>query len=109
MKKKPSIQKKLFCHKFLIEELIKLETSNKLPNKIILSGQKGVGKATLAYHLINFVLSKNEDYSYNHMYSYYLQNYHPLRSIQSFFARRFRWLPIQINEKKPTHFQKPQI
>ncbi len=67
MKKRPSIQKKLFCHKFLIEELIKLETSNKLPNKIILSGQKGVGKATLAYHLINFVLSKNEDYSYDHI------------------------------------------
>ena len=38
---------------------------NKLPNKILLSGYKGIGKSTLAYHLINYVLSKDEDYSYD--------------------------------------------
>ena len=31
----------------------------------MLSGQKGVGKSTLAYHLINFILSQNEDFSYD--------------------------------------------
>ena len=34
-----------------------------LPNKILLSGQKGIGKSTLCYHLINYILSKDEDYS----------------------------------------------
>ena len=29
----------------------------KFPNKILLSGQKGSGKCTMAYHLINFILS----------------------------------------------------
>ncbi len=38
---------------------------NKLPNKILLSGQKGIGKCTLAYHLVNFILSKNEEHSYD--------------------------------------------
>ena len=36
-----------------------------LPNKILLSGQKGIGKSTLAYHFINYVLSKNEEFKYN--------------------------------------------
>ena len=31
----------------------------------MLSGQKGIGKSTLCYHLINFILSKDEDYSYD--------------------------------------------
>ena len=46
-------------------ELTDLYKDQKLPNKILLSGQKGLGKCTLAYHLINFILSKDEDFSYN--------------------------------------------
>ena len=46
---------------FLINFFIK----NKLPNKILLSGQKGQGKSTLAYHFVNYVLSKNEKYTYD--------------------------------------------
>ena len=42
---------------------ISLYKENKLPNKILLSGQKGIGKSTLAYHLINFILSENEEHS----------------------------------------------
>ena len=38
---------------------------NKLPNKILLSGQKGLGKSTLAYHLINYILSKDETFNYD--------------------------------------------
>ena len=44
---------------------VELFNQKKLPNKILLSGQKGIGKCTLAYHLINFVLSKGEEFSYN--------------------------------------------
>jgi len=46
-------------------ELVNLHNEKKFPNKILLSGQKGSGKCTMAYHLINFILSKNEDYSYD--------------------------------------------
>ena len=48
-----------------LNELVKLYEIDKLPNKIMFSGRKGIGKCTLAYHLINFILSKNEDFSYN--------------------------------------------
>ena len=48
-----------------INELIKLYQNNNLPNKILLSGSKGIGKCTMAYHLINFILSKNENHHYD--------------------------------------------
>ena len=47
------------------DELIKLYKNKKLPNKFMLSGKKGIGKCTLAYHLVNFILSENENLSYN--------------------------------------------
>ena len=61
----PVNQTKLFgLNKFFIE-LVRLDKNNNLPNKILLSGLKGLGKSTLAYHFINYVLSKNEEFPYN--------------------------------------------
>ena len=62
---KPANQTDLFgLHRYL-DELIDLYNKKKLPNKILLSGQKGIGKSTLAYNLINYVLSQSEDFSYD--------------------------------------------
>jgi len=61
----PLNQVKLFGLNNFLNELIDLFKNDRLPNKILLSGQKGLGKSTLAYHFINFVLSKDEEYSYN--------------------------------------------
>ena len=36
-----------------------------MPNKILFSGKKGLGKSTLAYHIINYILSKKEDLMYD--------------------------------------------
>lgn len=62
----PSNQTNLFGHKKIFNLLTKLYKKNNLPNKILLSGEKGIGKSTLAHHLINFVLSENEDHSYDY-------------------------------------------
>ncbi len=62
----PSTQTILFEHKEIFNQLSKLYKNNNLPNKILLSGEKGIGKSTLAYHLINFVLSENEDHPYDY-------------------------------------------
>lgn len=43
----------------------KLHEKNRLPNSILLSGTKGIGKATFLYHFINYLLSKNEKYKYD--------------------------------------------
>ena len=61
----PVNQTKLFGLNNFIYELINLYEQNKFPNRILLSGQKGLGKLTLAYHFVNYVLSKNEDFKYD--------------------------------------------
>ncbi len=61
----PIEQTKLFGLDKYIDELIRLEKGNNLPNKILLSGQKGIGKSTLAYHFINYILSKDEKLNYD--------------------------------------------
>ncbi len=62
----PSTQINLFEHKEIFNQLYKLSKKDILPNKILLSGEKGIGKSTLAYHLINFVLSENEEHAYDY-------------------------------------------
>ena len=61
----PINQQKLFGLQKHLLELINLYKKNIYPNKLLLSGQKGIGKSTLAYHLINFVLSEDEEYPYD--------------------------------------------
>ncbi len=62
---KPIDQPKLYGLSHIFNEIVDLFTSKKLPNKILLSGSKGCGKATLAYHFINYVFSINKKNSYN--------------------------------------------
>ena len=62
----PLTQINLFEHKEIFNQLYKLSKNDTLPNKILLSGEKGIGKSTLAYHLINFVLSENEEHPYDY-------------------------------------------
>ena len=56
---------KIFGHEKILSELINLDKINKLPNKILLSGKNGIGKSTMAYHFINYLFSKNENFKYD--------------------------------------------
>ena len=55
----------LFFELIFFLELTNLFDQKKFPNKILLSGEKGSGKCTLAYHIINYILSKDEDFTYD--------------------------------------------
>ena len=57
MNLKPVNQLSLYGHHSEFLNFINLYKNNKLPNKILLSGEKGIGKSTLAYHIINHILS----------------------------------------------------
>jgi len=61
----PVTQLTLYGHYFEFCNFIDLYKKKKLPNKILLSGEKGIGKSTLAYHIINHILSFDEDHSYD--------------------------------------------
>ena len=65
MEIKPSKNRYLFGMNNFFNEISNLYNEKKMPTKILLSGKKGLGKSTLAYHLINYIFSKNEEYQYN--------------------------------------------
>ena len=91
---KPVNQTYLFGLHHYLQELIELDKKKCLPNKILLSGQKGLGKSTLAYHFINYILSKDEEYKYdmnnfvinkeNHSFKTTLNKSNPNSLIQAF-------------------------
>ena len=62
---KSSNQKQLFSYKNTFLDIVNLYNQKKLPNKILFSGAKGIGKATFAYHLINYIFSKDEESNYD--------------------------------------------
>ena len=65
MNNNPVNQLKLYGFEDIFCNLIDLFNNKILPSKILFSGQKGIGKSTLAYHLINFILSKDEKFAYD--------------------------------------------
>jgi len=83
----PSNNTRLFGYKDFFLHLTNLYDKNILPNKIIFSGESGIGKSTLAYHLTNYVFSKNEENKYdidnnniiekNYSYNLIVKNSHP--------------------------------
>ena len=65
MNLKPSENIELYGMSNYFNEIISLYLKKKMPPKILLSGKKGLGKSTLAYHIVNYILSKSEDFKYN--------------------------------------------
>lgn len=62
---KPINQLTLFGYDDYFNSFIKMFEKNILPNCIFLTGAKGIGKATFAYHFTNFILSKTEESKYS--------------------------------------------
>ena len=61
----PINQLSLFGYNGYFNYFVKLFEKRKMPNSILLSGPKGIGKSTFAFHLVNYILSKNEDKKYS--------------------------------------------
>ena len=59
------IVKKLYGYQEKIDELKYLYINKRLPKDILFSGVEGVGKSILAFHLVNIILSENEDNEYD--------------------------------------------
>ena len=58
-------QLRLFGFEDYFNFFIKLYEKKVLPNSILLSGSKGLGKSTFAYHFINYLLSISEERKYS--------------------------------------------
>ena len=58
-------QLNLFGYEKYFEFFVKLFEKKEMPNSILLSGLKGLGKSTFAYHIINYLLSRDEEKKYS--------------------------------------------
>tara|TARA_B110000037_G_scaffold65801_1_gene80237 strand:- start:910 stop:1848 length:939 start_codon:yes stop_codon:yes gene_type:complete len=65
MNLKPSENTQLYGMDNFFKEIISLYHNKKMPTKILLSGKRGLGKSTLAYHIINYILSNKENFEYD--------------------------------------------
>ena len=65
MELKPSEHTRLYGMNHFFNDISNLYDEKKMPTKILLSGKKGLGKSTLAYHIINYILSANEEFKYD--------------------------------------------
>ena len=65
MNLEPSENTSIYGYRYFFSEITELYNNRKMPNKILLSGKKGSGKSTFAYHLVNFFLSKDEELKYD--------------------------------------------
>lgn len=61
----PNTQTRLYGLSKFFNQFASLYKNNRLPNKILLSGEKGIGKSTLVYHFTNYALSIGEDFFYD--------------------------------------------
>ena len=65
MKLKPSENTRLYGMNHSFNEISNLYCQKKLPTKILLSGKRGLGKSTMAYHILNYILSEDEEFKYD--------------------------------------------
>ena len=65
MQKNPLESTKLYGLENYFNQITDLYNKNVMPNKILFSGRKGQGKSTLAYHIINYIFSADEDLKYD--------------------------------------------
>jgi DNA polymerase-3 subunit delta' len=80
---KPKSQLNLYGYESYFKFFNKLYEQDNLPNSILISGQKGLGKSTFTYHFINFLLSKGEKNEYNRRDYLIDPNNSTYKSIQS--------------------------
>ena len=99
MKLKSSESIKLYGMNNFFNELNSLYNEKKMPTKILLSGKKGLGKSTLAYHIINYILSTNEEFKYDIKNFVINENNRSFKLLQNNSHPNFYLIDL-FNEKK---------
>src|SRR6056300_1249035 len=94
----PINQTKLYGLEKYFTELVNFYKNGYYPNKILFSGQKGIGKATLAFHFINYVLTINDEKKYD-IESYQINSESPeFKTINN--KSNTNLITIDVNEDK---------
>ena len=99
MRLKPSENINLYGMNYFFNEIIDLYNKKKLPTKILLSGKRGLGKSTLAYHIINYILSINENFKYDSKKFIINENNRSFKLLQNNSHPNFYLIDL-LNDKK---------
>ena len=100
MKLEPANQIRLFSHNEQFENLKNLYSKKKMPNKILFSGEKGIGKCTLAYNVINYIQSHDEENSYDDKNLLINSENRSFKLIQNKSNTNFILIDVSIDKKK---------
>ena len=99
MNLKPSENTQLYGMSNFFNEITALYKENKMPTKILLSGKKGLGKSTLAYHIINYILSNKEDFKYDYNNVTINKNNRSFKLVQNNTHPNFHLIDLLIDRK----------
>ena len=99
MELKPSVNIRLYGFDYYFYEIKKLYNEKKMPNKILLSGKKGLGKSTFAYHIINYILSNSEEFKYDFINFRINENNRSFKLLQNNSHPNFYLIDL-LDEKK---------
>jgi DNA polymerase-3 subunit delta' len=99
MELKPSENTKLYGMNHFFNEISILYNEKKLPTKILLSGKRGLGKSTLAYHIINYILSTGEEFKYDSKNFIINENNRSFKLLQNNSHPNFYLIDL-LNDKK---------
>lgn len=95
----PFNQTKLYGLDIFFDELKTLADNEKLPTKILFTGYKGCGKCTLALHLINYILSKNEEFKYDILNNQIDENNKSYKLILNSSSPNFYYINLKKDKK----------
>ena len=95
----PFNQTKLYGLDIFFDELKSLADNERLPAKILFTGYKGCGKCTLALHLINYILSKNEEFKYNILNNQIDENNKSYKLILNSSSPNFYYINLKKDKK----------
>ena len=96
----PNNQTRLYGLNENLHNLLDLYKKKILPNKILFSGQKGIGKSTMAYHLINYILSEDEELPYDIENCTINENNRSFKLIQNKTSPNFILIDVLEEKKK---------
>lgn len=95
----PFNQTKLYGLDIFFDELKTLSDNGILPTKILFTGYKGCGKCTLALHLINYILSKNEEFKYDILNNQINENNKSYKLILNSSSPNFYYINFKKDKK----------
>jgi len=73
-------------------DFVELYNNRKLPKVILLTGEKGIGKFTLSFHLINYFLTLNTNNPYNKTYNTINENNQVYKNILANICDNYHYI-----------------